>query len=248
MNNNITVYTFFDLVLSGEMGALDIDNYIQQKTDNYDYKKLKSLLSDIEYCMFCEKEEKISEYNNIDIEKALKDLQSKNKEIPYKEIPEIKGKDGKVMKASKILDLEKIFFPFDFFTIYQLLNKIKSLIKEQEVLTVKQTETKTDILKVPQIALIHVYEGIQITRENAGKIAAKYGYTSKTSGEGLFQDYTKYISTANRKGKPTDYTLKKLNNKIELFESVVNHLSNNNKQRAIDEINTLKTLLENEYQ
>ena len=31
----------------------------------------------------------------------------------------------------------------------------------------QQTETKTDKLKVPQIALIHVYEGMQITRENA---------------------------------------------------------------------------------
>ena len=35
---------------------------------------------------------------------------------------------------------------------------------------------------------------------------------------------------------------------LELFESVVNHLSDNNKQRAIDEIKILKTLLENEYQ
>ncbi len=113
---------------------------------------------------------------------------------------------------------------------------------------VKQVEAKNDKLKVPQIALIHVYEGVQITRNNAGKIAAKYGYTSKSSGEGLFQDYTNYCSTANRKGRPTPCTPKKLKNKIELFESVVNHLSENNKQRAVDEIQMLKTLFENEYQ
>ena len=112
----------------------------------------------------------------------------------------------------------------------------------------QQTETKTDKLKVPQIALIHVYEGMQITRENAGEIAAKHGYTAKNSGEGLFQDYTKYCSTANRKGKPTPCTPKKLKNKIKLFESVVNHLSDSNKQRAIDEINILKTIFESEYQ
>ena len=109
-------------------------------------------------------------------------------------------------------------------------------------------DTKTDKLKVNQIALIHVYEGVQITRENAGEIAAKHGYTAKNSGEGLFQDYTNYCSTANRKGKPTPCTPKKLKNKIELFESVVSHLSDNNKQRAIDEINILKTIFENEYQ
>ena len=108
-----------------------------------------------------------------------------------------------------------------------------------------QTDSKTNKLKVPQIALIHVYEGFQITRENAGEIAAKHGYTSKNSGEGLFQDYTNYCSTANRKGKPTPCTPKKLKNKIELFESVVNYLSDKNKQRAIDEINILKTIFEN---
>jgi len=112
----------------------------------------------------------------------------------------------------------------------------------------QQTETKWDRLKVKQIAIIHVYEGLQITRENAGEIAAKHGYTAKNSGEGLFQDYTYFCSTANRKGIPTEYSSKKLKNKIELFESVVNHLSDNNKQRAIDEIKILKTLLENEYQ
>lgn len=112
----------------------------------------------------------------------------------------------------------------------------------------QQNETKTDKLKVNQIALIHVYEGLQITRENAREIAAKHGYTAKNSGEGLFQDYTNYCSTANRKGKPTPCTPKKLKNKIELFESVVNYLSDNNKQRAIDEIKILNTIFENEYQ
>lgn len=118
----------------------------------------------------------------------------------------------------------------------------------QNFLPAQQTVTKTDKLKVNQIALIHVYEGLQITRENAGEIAAKYGYTAKNSGEGLFQDYTNYCSTANRKGRPTPCTLKRLKNKIVLFESVVSHLSDNNKQRAIDEINILRTMFENDYQ
>ncbi len=103
-------------------------------------------------------------------------------------------------------------------------------------------------LKVPQIALIHVYEGIQITRVNAGEIAAKHGYTAKNSGEGLYQDYLKYVNVNDRKAKTTAETKKTLKNKIELFESVVNHLLPENKQRAIDEINILKTIFETEYQ
>lgn len=140
-----------------------------------------------------------------------------------------------------------------------IVNKVEEQIKAHPRIFAKfekcehnlppqQFETKSDKLKVSQIALIHVYEGKQITRENAGLIAAKHGYTAKNSGEGLFQDYTYYSSTANRKEKPTLCTPKKLKNKIKLFESIVNHLPDNSKQRAIDEINILKTIYENEYQ
>jgi len=106
-------------------------------------------------------------------------------------------------------------------------------------------QTETEKLKIEQIALKYAYEGIQITRENGNEIAKKYGHNS---GEKLFQRFTYFLSAANRKAKPTPCTPRKLKNKIELFESVLNHLSENNKKRAIDEIKILKTILENEYQ
>jgi hypothetical protein len=134
-------------------------------------------------------------------------------------------------------------------TDYQILKgRYKTYLEHKLDLPPELIESETDKLKVNQVALIYVYEGLLITRENAGEIAAKYGYTAKTSGEGLFQDFTYYSSTANRKGKPTPCTFKKLKNKIELFESIVNHLSKNSKQRAIDDINILRTILENEFQ
>lgn len=164
---------------------------------------------------------------------------------------------GYVKKQYPIILTHKAVKEFGYYS--GIVNKVEEQVKKhpqlfatfdkcEHNLPPQQTETKTDKLKVNQIALIHVYEGVQITRENAGEIAAKYGYTAKNSGEGLFQDYTYYCSTANRKGKPTPCTPKKLKNKIELFESVVSYLSDNNKQRAIDEINILKTIFESEYQ
>lgn len=124
-------------------------------------------------------------------------------------------------------------------------NEFTPLIKEWiENWSVQTEQVKTAKLSLFQIALIHVYEGQQITRENGTEIAKDYGHNS---GSALFNKYTYYRSTANRKGKPTPCTPKKLKNKIELFESVVNYLSENNKQRAIDEINILKTHYENEY-
>ena len=132
---------------------------------------------------------------------------------------------------------------------YEVLKgRYKSYLEQKQALPPQQMERRKEKLKVKQIALIHVYEGIQITRDNAGEIAAKHGYTSRNSGEGLFQDYTNYCGTANRKGKPTPCTPLKLKNKIELFESVIDYLSDSNKQRANDEIQILKTILENEYQ
>ena len=106
-------------------------------------------------------------------------------------------------------------------------------------------QTETEKLKIEQIALKYAYEDIQITRENGNEIAKKYGHNS---GEKLFQRFTYFLSSANRKAKPTPCTPRKLKNKIELFESVLNHLSENNKKRAIDELNILKTIMENEYQ
>lgn len=127
----------------------------------------------------------------------------------------------------------------------------KSLIEWIDIYSkinnVAHQRTETNKLKVPQIALIHVYEGIQITEENAKEIAANYGWTAKTSGKGLYHDYLKYCKTADRKAKPTAETKKTLINKIELFKSVVNYLTDKAKQKANDEINILNTILKNEY-
>jgi hypothetical protein len=114
----------------------------------------------------------------------------------------------------------------------------------------KQTETIKPVkgLKINQIALIHAYKGIQITRENAAEIAAKHDYTAKYSGEGLFQDYEFYCSRANRTAKPFPESRKKLINKISLFESIVNYLSDSAKSLATDEITILKTKLETDFQ
>lgn len=100
-------------------------------------------------------------------------------------------------------------------------------------------------LKIDQIALKCVYEGLQITRENGNEIAKQYGHTS---GEKLFQRFTYYLSTANRKAKPDLCTPKKLKNKIKLIESVIELLPIDKQARAIDEVAILNKIYEAEYQ
>jgi hypothetical protein len=174
-------------------------------------------------------------------------IEAKHNEAPYK------GKAfyqtlAKTMAITgmKIADKEKGEVP----TYQELVFlEVWEYCKQQiEKIEKPQTETKIDKLKVPQIALIHIYEGKQITEENAKEIAANYGYTAKTSGKGLYHDYLKYCKTSDRKAKPTAETKKTLINKIELFKSIVNYLSEKAKLKANDEINILNTILENEYQ
>lgn len=100
-------------------------------------------------------------------------------------------------------------------------------------------------LKIDQIALKYAYEGLQITRENGNEIAKEYGHNS---GEKLFQRFTYFSSSANRKGKPNLCTPKKLDNKIKLIESIIELLPTDKQQRAKDEVSILKKIYEAEYQ
>lgn len=99
-------------------------------------------------------------------------------------------------------------------------------------------------LTISQVALMYVYLGLQITRENGNEIAEKYGHKS---GDKLFQKYSYYSSLANRKGEPKNCTELTFNNKIKLFESVIELLPKNKQDRAKDEVSILKKIFEAKY-
>jgi len=92
-------------------------------------------------------------------------------------------------------------------------------------------------LTLKEIALKYVYEGITITNENMNSIAEEHEYKS---GSKLHQYFREYSSRANRKGIPKNCTATIIKNKIKLIESVIQVLSEEHKQRAIDEVNILK--------
>lgn len=102
---------------------------------------------------------------------------------------------------------------------------------------------KSKQYSMPQIALIHFYNGTIINRDNSKEIAAQYGYISKASGEGLYQDYIKYSSAANRKGVKNPNSVKQLTNKISLLKSVESLINSSAIPRLRDELKTLETLL-----
>jgi hypothetical protein len=96
--------------------------------------------------------------------------------------------------------------------------------------------------KIKIIALLYYYNGQYITRDNAQSIAKKYGYEAKTSGEGLYQDFTYYANNTNRKASGENKI--KCNNRIKDQNRVIELLSNEEaKSKAITELNLLKSKL-----
>jgi len=93
-------------------------------------------------------------------------------------------------------------------------------------------------LSINEIALKLVYEGINVTRENAKEIIKEYGYTS---GDALFNKFLRWSNRTDRKGCPE--TVKKLKNKIELFEKVVEILPEEKSASAKDELKILKSFI-----
>lgn len=96
---------------------------------------------------------------------------------------------------------------------------------------------KTGSLTLGQVALIHFYNNEPITRKNHNAIARQYGHNS---GEKLFQKYTHYASNANRKG--AEDSPAKMKNKIQLFASILDHVTEANSLKLKEEINALKAL------
>ena len=132
---------------------------------------------------------------------------------------------GYVKKNYPIILTHKAVKEFGFYS--GIVNKVEEQVKKYPKLFAtfdkcEHTKTENDnkqlLLSINQIALKYAYEGLQITRENGNKIAKDYGYNS---GEKLFQRFTYFSSSANRKGKPKLCTPKTLDNKIKLIESII---------------------------
>jgi len=129
-STNVTTYDFFDEVLSGELGDLDIYEHIQNIT-SFDSIKLEKLLKDIEYCFFVDREETESEYSKKDVQKAIKEREEKGLKIPMKKIPivTIPKNEGEI-QFNEYLDIEALFFPFKYFGVRKLIKEIKGYISK----------------------------------------------------------------------------------------------------------------------
>ena len=143
--NNI--FDFFDLVRSGNLGETDIYKSLKDLTDNFNIENLNHTLKDLEFYLFDNREEMISQFDHEEIMRKVNERKNKGLEIPYLKFPfsknKIKEQREKMEKAfanrknpflEKIIDVEALMFPYEFFNLYKLKNIISKKIKEETAL------------------------------------------------------------------------------------------------------------------
>ena len=123
----------------------------------------------------------------------------------------------------------------------QFIEDIKPYLKN---ITIASEKPKPEF-SIKQIALKLVYEGVMVTRENATTLIKPYGHNS---GDKLYNEFTFYSSSTNRKASPTPFTKQKFKNKIDLFHSVSNILTEPNKSRLLDELKIMEINYKNEFE
>lgn len=139
-NSETDLYTELDkLRISGT--ETDIVTITKRFSNNYDIDLLESLLKDIDLYLFIERDIKESEFTNTDVDFAISELSKNGLQTPYKkrksfdELTERQRQNRERMELKNItlpkqtIDLEKLLFPFEFYCIYQLKNKIEIAIK-----------------------------------------------------------------------------------------------------------------------
>jgi hypothetical protein len=99
-----------------------------------------------------------------------------------------------------------------------------------------KTGGTTHGLRLRQVALIHIYEGVSLNSTLANQVAANAGFTSKTSGQKLMTHYNKL---AHQSTNRTGVEAKALTDMIKDISEVLPLLSENAKLKAKSELQKL---------
>ncbi|PVX49292.1 hypothetical protein C7377_1838 [Balneicella halophila] len=160
------IYDLLNTIRNKDHTDLQLYNIVKERTQlNKD--ALQYLYKDIEVYLFSEKDDFEGNFSEDEVEQAIKDLKDKGyTEDDLIQLGYIKKSKVYNIESNKMdldytyINKEKLFFPFEFFPIYQLqglINSELSKIQEKEVVVKPGVNSalilKTD-LSVPQLALL----------------------------------------------------------------------------------------------
>lgn len=171
MNFNDT-NEFFEEVATGNVTNIDIKRYVQTITDNHNFGFLKSLQFDLGVFKAMHIEDLEADITDKDWEQKIEYYKQKGEKLPVYKIENYERRINKhkgqpfehLPEYYELYDLEKIFYPFELFSIRQLENYIKSLIENNEnPKSTKPTKPNKSLL----------FEGKELNLSERYKIANK---------------------------------------------------------------------------
>ncbi|MEB3015161.1 hypothetical protein [Capnocytophaga gingivalis] len=127
---DFTAYEICDLIRKRNLGEPDMLKILKEYTEGYNLELLEALHKEVENYIGIEKDEMRGKISKEEIDDKIKEYKELEKELPVLDMSFISKIDPKA-KATPILDLEQLFFPFEFFSVYQFQKMIISKIKEK---------------------------------------------------------------------------------------------------------------------
>ena len=127
---DLPAYEICDLIRERNLGEPDMLKILKEYTEGYDLELLEALYNEVEIYIGIEKDEMSGEISKKEIDDKIKEYEKLGKEPPLLDMSFISKIDPKA-KVTPILDLEQLFFPFEFFSVYQFQKMIISKIKEK---------------------------------------------------------------------------------------------------------------------
>ena len=127
---DLPAYEICDLIRERNLGEPDMLKILKEYTEGYDLELLEALYNEVEIYIGIEKDEMMGKLSKEEFEDKIKEYKELGKELPLLDMSSISKIDSKA-KATPILDLEQLFFPFEFFSVYQFQKMIISKIKEK---------------------------------------------------------------------------------------------------------------------
>lgn len=126
---DFTAYEICDLIRKRNLGEPDMLKILKEY-EGYNLELLEALHNEVENYIGIEKDEMRGKISKEEIDDKIKEYKELEKELPVLDMSFISKIDPKA-KATPILDLEQLFFPFEFFSVYQFQKMIISKIKEK---------------------------------------------------------------------------------------------------------------------
>jgi len=127
---DLRAYQICDLIRERNLGEPDMLKILKEYTEGYDLELLEALYKEVETYIGIEKDEMRGKISKEEIDDKIKEYKELEKELPVLDMSFISKIDPKA-KATPRLDLEQLFFPFEFFSVYQFQKMIISKIKEK---------------------------------------------------------------------------------------------------------------------